>query len=170
MDLQDTLLKLGKEFKLHGHTVFQGLPIAVENRKGSVRSGVDRGGKPWRTVMKMPYGYIKGSKGADGEAVDVFVGPHEDATHAFVVHQHKPDGTGYDEDKVMLGLRNLKEAIKSYLQHYNSKKFLGPVKAVPMERLKELLASGKKLIKISSTDETMWAGFIDELTAIEARG
>lgn len=31
-----------KKFKLQGHTTFQGLSIAIENRKGSVRSGVDR--------------------------------------------------------------------------------------------------------------------------------
>lgn len=153
-----------KTFKLQRHTSFQGLPIAIENDKGSIRSGVDKDGKPWRTVMKLPYGYVKGTKGADGEAVDVFVGPKKDATHAFVVHQHKADGKGYDEDKVMLGLRNLKEAIKKYLMHYNSKKFLGPVKAVPMERLKELFSSGKKLVKISSMDSAMWTGFIDELT------
>jgi hypothetical protein len=159
-----------KTFKLHGHTAFQGLPIGIENRKGSVRSGVDADGKPWRTVMKMPYGFLKGTKGADGEPIDVYVGPHKDATHAFVVHQHKHTGKGYDEDKIMLGLRNLKEAIKGYLQHYNHKKFLGPVKAVPMERLKELLSSDKKLVKISSMDTAMWAGFVDELTKIEVRG
>lgn len=158
-----------KTFKLHGHTTFQGLPIAIENRKGSVRSGVDRDGKPWRTVMKLPYGYVKGTKGADGEEVDVYVGPHKDATHAFVVHQHKSTGKGYDEDKVLLGLRNLKEAVKNYLAHYNSKKFLGPVKAVPMDRLKELFASGKKLVKISSANDAMWAGFFDELEQMRGR-
>ena len=152
-----------KTFKLQGHTEFQGIPIAIENQKGSVRKGVDKDGKPWRTVMKLPYGYVKKTKGADGEEVDVFVGPHKDATHAFVVHQHKADGTGYDEDKVMLGLRNLKDATKRYLQHYNSKKFLGPIASVPMDRLKELFSSGKKLVKISSINETMWAGFVDEL-------
>lgn len=162
------LKKLG--FKLQGQTSFQGLPVAIENRKGSVRSGVDRDGKPWRTVMQIPYGYIKGSKGADNEAIDTYVGPHKDATHAFVVHQHKHTGKGYDEDKVLLGFRNLKEAVKAYLQHYNTKKFLGPVKSVPMERLKELLSSKKKLVKISSLRQEMWAGFFDELAHINERG
>jgi len=158
-----------KEFKLQGHTTFQGLPIAIENRKGSVRSGVDKTtGKEWRTVMKNPYGYVKGSKGADGEGVDVFLGPHKDATEAHVVHQHKPSGKGYDEDKVMLGFKNREHAIKSYLAHYDSPKFLGPVKSVPMERLKQLLSSGKKLVKISSAT---WLGFLDEFGKIqEARG
>jgi hypothetical protein len=155
-----------KTFKLQGKASFQGLPIAIENRKGSVRSGVDADGKPWRTEMKLPYGYVPGTRGADGEPVDVYVGPHKKAPNAFVVHQHKVTGKGYDEDKIMLGLRSLKEAIKSYLQHYDDKKFLGPVKTVPMERLKSLLSSGKKLVKISSLDQMLWAGFVDELIKI----
>lgn len=153
-----------KEFKPQGHTTFQGLPITIENRKGSVRSGVDPNGKPWRTVMKNPYGFIDGSRGADGEGVDVFVGPHKSAPVAHVVHQHKPNGKGYDEDKVMLGFKNKAYAIKSYLAHYDSPKFLGPVKEVAMDRLKGLLSTGKKLTKISSV---VWLGFVDELGRIE---
>ncbi len=137
-------------FKLQGHTEHQGLGIAIENQKGSVRKGVGKDGKPWRTEMKHPYGYIKGSKGADGEEVDAYVGPAKDATHAHVVHQRKEDGKTYDEDKVMLGFASKKDAVKAYLAHYNDPKFLGPVKSVPIERLKELIASGKKLVKISA--------------------
>ena len=157
-------MKTAEDFKLHGHTTHQGLGIAIENRKGSVRSGVDKDGKPWRTVMKHPYGYIKGSKGADGEEVDCYVGPKKDATHAFVVHQNKEDGKTYDEDKVMLGFNTKCEATKAYKDHYNSPKFLGPVKTVAMDRLKELLGSGKQLTKISS----MWLGFRDEFAKIHA--
>jgi len=158
---------MGEEtFKLQGHTTFQGLPVAIENRKGSVRSGVDADGKPWRTVMKHPYGYVKGTKGADGEEVDVFVGPHKEAPEAFVVHQRKADGKGYDEDKVLLGFPSREKAVKGYLAHYNSPKFLGPVKTVPMDRLKELFASGKKLLKIGSPT---WLGFGDEFSKIAGR-
>lgn len=137
-------------FKLQGETDHQGLDIAIENRKGSVRKGVDKDGKPWRTVMKHPYGYIKGTKGADGEEIDCYVGPKKDATHAFVVHQHKDTGKGYDEDKVMLGFGSKEEAEKAYLKHYNDPKFLGPVKEVLMERFKKLVSTGKKLVKISA--------------------
>jgi hypothetical protein len=149
--------------ELHGRTEHQGIPIAIENRVGSVRSGTDKDGKPWRTVMKNPYGYIKGTKGADGEEVDVYLGPHKSAPHAFVVHQHKVDGTGYDEDKAMLGFRNEEHARSAYLKHYNDPKFLGPMKKVPIDRLKELIASGKKLVKISQVTSL---SFIDELANI----
>jgi hypothetical protein len=143
---------MGKKlaFKLQGHTNHQGLGIAIENRKGSVRKGVDKDGKPWRTEMKLPYGYIKGSNGADGEEVDCYVGPVKDAPEAHVVHQHRSNGKGYDEDKVMLGFNSKEEAREAYLKHYNDPKFLGPMKSVPIERLKELVESGKKLVKISA--------------------
>lgn len=156
-----------KKFKLQGHIDHQGLGIAVENRKGSVRKGVDKDGKPWRTEMKMPYGYIKGTKGADGEEVDAYVGPKKDATHAFVVHQRKDNGKGYDEDKVMLGFASKEEAVKGYLKHYNDPKFLGPVSTVPMDRLKELVESGKTLKKISSA---RMDSFFDELQKLGAVG
>lgn len=154
-------------YKLQGHMKHQGLDIAVENRKGSVRSGVDADGKPWRTEMAHPYGYIQGSHGADGEEVDCYVGPKKDATHAHVVHQHKADGTGYDEDKAMLGFASRKDAREAYLKHYNDPKFLGPMKSVPIERLKELIDSKKKLVKIS---EVTQAAFFEELTNIAAGG
>lgn len=134
-------------FKLQGHAEFQGIQIAIENRKGSVRKGTDKDGKPWRTVMRMPYGFVKGTKGADGEEIDCYIGPHKNAPNVYAVHQHKSDGTGYDEDKLIFGVR-WREASKRYLQHYNSDKFLGPVKEVPVERLKEMLSTGKKLEKV----------------------
>lgn len=164
--LRDGLKLADAEFKLQGHMKHQGLSIAVENRKGSVRSGVDKDGKPWRTVMKHPYGYIKGSKGADGEEVDCYVGPTKDAPNAHVVHQHKADGTGYDEDKVMLGFKDEAAARAGYLKHYNDPKFLGPMKTVPMERLLALLGEKKKLVKIS---QVMQLSFLDELGKMYGR-
>jgi hypothetical protein len=151
------------EHKLQGHMAFQGLSIAIENQKGSVRSGVGKDGKKWRTVMKCPYGYIVSSLGADGDGVDVFVGPDKKAPHAYVVHQKKDDGS-YDEDKVILGTNSVEEAKALYLSNYDTEKYLGPIKTVPMERLKALVAAGKKLTKISSV---VLGSFLDELTAIE---
>jgi len=143
------LPKIAQEHKLQGHTEVQGIPIAIENRKGSVREGTTEDGHHWRTKMKFPYGYIEGTKGADDEPVDAYVGPDKDAPYAYVVHQHKPDGTGFDEDKVMLGFDSKEDARKAYLEHYDSDKFLGPISQVTMERLQELVDSGKKLEKIS---------------------
>ena len=163
----EELCKIG--FKLQGHTSHQGLPIAIENRKGSVRKGVDKDGKPWRTEMKHPYGYIQGTKGRDGEEVDCYVGPHKNVEHAFVVHQRKDDGKTYDEDKVMLGFPSEEAARKAYLAHYNDPKFLGPISQVPVERLKSLIAEGKPLMKISGVvlaEQAAYLAFADELGKI----
>ena len=140
-------------FKLEGHTTHQGLPIAIENQKGSVRKGVAKDGTPWRTEMKHPYGYIEGTKGKDGEEVDAYVGPKKDAPVAFVVHQHKENGKGHDEDKVMLGFKDEAAARAGFLAHYDAagKKMLGPISPVPMEKLKALIDSKKKLEKISAS-------------------
>jgi hypothetical protein len=151
-----------KKYKLEGHMTFQGLRIAVENKKGSTRSGHDKDGKPWHTLMKAPYGYIKNTRGADDEGVDCYVGPDKDALNAYVVHQNKEDGS-YDEDKCILGVSRAEEAKALYLAHYNTDRFLGPIKEVPMERLKALLSEKKVLTKISSP---MYAALLDELTMI----
>ena len=155
-----------KAYKLQGHKDFQGLPIAIENRKGSVRKGTDSDGNEWRTKMKVPYGYIVGTRGADEEPVDTFVGPHEESRDAFVVHQHKPTGKGYDEDKVMLGFPSKKDAKEMYLAHYDDPKFLGPIHRVSTERLKELVASKKKLVKIS---QVSYVALLDEILKMAAK-
>lgn len=149
-ELKDEVAEKEKRsYKLQGHTNVQGLRVAVENRKGSVRSGKDKDGHEWRTKMKNPYGYLVGTKGADGEEVDCYVGPNKDAKDAFVVHQHKDTGKGYDEDKALIGFESKKEAKEAYLKHYDDPKFLGPISRVSIERLKQLVASKKKLVKIS---------------------
>lgn len=137
-------------YRLQGHTTFQGLRVAIENRKGSVRAGVDKDGKPWRTKMQHPYGYIVGSKGADGEEIDVYVGPDKDADKVYVVHQNKIDGKTYDEDKVMLGFSSKEEARQAYLAHYNEKgkKLLGAITSMDVARLKKQLRSGEKLAAV----------------------
>lgn len=138
-----------RAYKLQGHTSVQGLRIAIENRKGSVRKGTDSDGNEWRTKMIHPYGYLVGTKAEDDEPVDVYVGPDKKAPDAFVVHQHNDDGKGFDEDKVMLGFRSKREAKEAYLKHYDDPKFLGPISKVSVQRLRELVKSKKKLVKIT---------------------
>jgi len=161
--LASEVLKMAQEHRLQGQTEVQGIPIAIENRVGDVRTGVDRDGHRWRTRMSRPYGYIKGTKGKDGEEIDAFVGPVKDAPKAYVVHQHKPDGTGHDEDKVMLGFRSKEEAKKTYLQHYDDPKFLGPISTLPVEALKEKLdqragVTIRKLAALVLPRSTTYAG------------
>jgi inorganic pyrophosphatase len=140
-----------KAFKLQGHLKFQGIPIAIENRKGSTREGVDPDGKPWKTTFALPYGYIKKTEGKDGEEIDAYIGPKDDATHAFVVHQRKIDGTGHDEDKVFLGMPSVEAVRKAYLKHYNKvgPKLLGEISTISMDMLKAKLEESRKHTKLA---------------------
>jgi len=149
MLLRKLAAKVLEGHRLQGHAEVQGIPIAVENRKGSVREGTTEDGHHWRTKMRCPYGYIKGTKGADGEEIDAYVGPDKEAPKAYVVHQHKPDGKGFDEDKVILGVKTKEDAKKLYLQHYDDPKFLGPISTMSVEDLKKKVEAGKTIRKLA---------------------
>lgn len=130
--------------KLHYKTSFQDIPISVENRKGSVRRGTDPDGDEWKTKMKRPYGYIPGTKGADGDALDVFVGPDEDAGFAYIVHSNCPDTGEFDEDKIMLGFSSSQSAKRCFLQHYDDPKFFGGIDKIPMWKFNKKLWTKKE--------------------------
>jgi len=135
--LEDKKSGLRENRKLHYHTSFQDLPISVENRKNSVRSGTDPDGGEWRTKMKVPYGYIPGTEGADGDAVDCFVGPEEDAAYAYVVHANNPETGEFNEDKVMLGFDSAESAKQVFLQHYDDPRFFGGLDTIPMWKFRD---------------------------------
>ncbi len=70
--------------------------------------------------MRHTYGYIRGTKGADDDHIDVFLSSDIDGWNGrkvFVVDQYNPDGT-FDEHKVMLGFNVRDEAFSAYLSNY----------------------------------------------------
>ena len=119
-------------YKLAGVTSFQGLPISIENKKGDTRSGVDADGVKWSVKMPFDYGYIKGTKGADGQPVDCFIGPLKDCKFAFIIHQTKFDKSGFDEDKCMLGWPSAERAEKAYRSAYNNVDLFYSMSVIPM--------------------------------------
>lgn len=124
--------------EIQDHIVFQGLPVAVENKAGSVRKWYDKeSDEHGETKMLYPYGYIKKTEGADGDQVDVYVGPSKDSDKVFVIHQmKKPDFKEYDEDKVMLGFDTAKDAKEAYLKHFSSPRFFGHMTSMSMKEFK----------------------------------
>jgi hypothetical protein len=88
--------------------------VVIENPAGTVRGGVDKSGNQWRTQMPHDYGYFANTKGADGEGVDVFVGPRSDEGLVFVINQIDPDTGEFDEHKVMIGFNSIEEAERAY--------------------------------------------------------
>ena len=107
-------------FKM-GHVSIKGMQISIENPKGSIRRGTDSNGTSWEVEMKNHYGYFTNTtgNGKDGDAVDVFIGPHpDDFDKVFVVDQ-KVDGK-FDESKVMIGFYSKQEALEAYRSNYNA--------------------------------------------------
>lgn len=100
-----------------GHVTIQGFDIAIENPKGSVRSGVDVDGNEWSQEMHNTYGYFEGTKGKDKDDVDVFIGPNPLSESVFVVDQLNSAGE-FDEHKVMFGFDSSEEARAAYLSNY----------------------------------------------------
>ncbi len=120
-----------------------GMPISIENPKGSVRSGTDKDGKPWQNTMHAHYGYILGSKAIDGDNLDVFLTDDaEAATLVFVVDQIR-DGA-FDEHKCLIGPASIDDARKLYLSHYpDDWTGLGAICSVPMPCFSAWAMDGK---------------------------
>ncbi|MEO8754306.1 MAG: JAB domain-containing protein, partial [Casimicrobiaceae bacterium] len=122
----------------HGHVQVQGLRIAIENPAGSVRSGVTAEGQIWRTTLQNHYGRLKGSVGADGDQVDVFLGPHPESELVFVIDQ--VINGRFDESKVIVGALSEAEARAIYLANYQTGwQGLGAITALPIGEFKQWL-------------------------------
>jgi hypothetical protein len=104
-----------------GHIRFGGYNYTIENPQGSYRSGVDENGKKWKQKMNNTYGYILGTKGKDGDHLDMFINDKADLDswngNVYVVDQVFPDGS-FDEHKVMYGFDSEEDARKAYLSNY----------------------------------------------------
>lgn len=112
-----------EEYPFVGFVDFQGLKIDLENRKGDVRSGLNTDGSPWSVVMNYDYGEIRGTKGTDGDKLDVYVGPLHDSPLVVAVNQHDPVTGAFDEQKVMLGFATVEDAVAAYRSQYDSPGF-----------------------------------------------
>lgn len=119
----------------------QGLEIAIENPRGSIRSGVDPDGKQWSNKLHSHYGYIRRTEASDGDAVDVFVGPNPSSEKVFVVDQVNADGT-YDESKVLIGFDSKLKARSGYKSNYSNGWKVGPITSMSMNEFKEWVKSG----------------------------
>jgi hypothetical protein len=98
------------------HLNLHGMRITIETPRGSERIGWKReGGVKWRCTMPGHYGYVRGSKGADGDHIDVTLGPKalDPACPVWVVDQHRADGS-FDEHKCFLGWPTREAAIGAY--------------------------------------------------------
>lgn len=118
-----------------GKVQLHGMTVSIENPKGSTRSGTSKDGKSWSVEMKSHYGYIGGTKGKDGDHLDVFLGPQPELELVFVVNQVDPESGEFDEHKVLIGYPTQEAAEAAYLENYaDGWQGLGSIKAMTMEQ------------------------------------
>lgn len=100
-----------------GHVNVGGLDVSVETPRGELRTGVGADGRVWQAKSPDHYGYIRGTKAADGEHLDVMLGPqaHEPEAHQVYVFDQKDPKTGlFDEHKAYIGYDNPLAAMHAY--------------------------------------------------------
>lgn len=146
-------------FPLQGRCKVHGLDISIENRKGSVRRGVDKDGHEWKTKMHYAYGYIRGTVGKDKDHLDCYIGPDKKSCKVFIVHQNDPVTGDYDEDKVMIGWNSAEEAKAAYLKQYDRPGFFGSMHTTDIDTFKKVVLDkknhGKKLVIRKSMPEKL---------------
>lgn len=131
-------------YKKH-HLKLHGLDISIENPQGSTRRGTGPDGTPWESVLPAHYGYVKRTEGADGDHVDVYLGPYEESELVFVVDQTRLDDGEFDEHKCIFGALSSTQAKEIYLAGFSDGKGAQRMKALtPMHvsHFKQWLAEG----------------------------
>jgi ppGpp synthetase/RelA/SpoT-type nucleotidyltranferase len=112
---------------------WRGIPLVIQWPKGCTRVGKNSNGEPFKIEMRADYGYIPATVDIDADDhLDVYVGPHKDSPHAYVLEQMQ-DGR-FDEYKIMLGYDSLEEARDSFLEHL-PEEMLGEIQEVPFDEL-----------------------------------
>jgi ATP-dependent protease ClpP protease subunit len=118
-DLTSTQKETGQYTK--GKVILKGIPITIENPKGSTRSGYSKNGIYWKSKLNYTYGYIDDSVGSDGDEIDIFLGPLSDTEQTFwvyIINQIDPLTGIFDEHKIMFGFVNYTDAKAAYLSCY----------------------------------------------------
>lgn len=126
------------------HISVKGMKISIENPAGSKRYYEENGEKKYN-VIKNHYGYFNITKGKDGDAVDVFIGPNIDDFDTVYCVDQKNKNSEFDETKVMLGFNSKKEAKQAYFDNYspNWKGFMS-ITGVSLKLFKKWLYRGRK--------------------------
>lgn len=119
----------------------------------------------WASRMTAHYGYIRGTEGADGEHVDVFIKPGTPLDYdgpVFVIDQTKKNGH-HDEHKVMLGWPDAAVARASFLANYDdpaaADRRVRAITEMTLPELKAWLSAGD--MKRPASSATMPEGALD---------
>ena len=131
------------------HVVVGGIPITIETPMGHVRSGTGPNGERWSVRMPSDYGYAKRTEGADGDHVDIYLGPvahGAEGCFVWVIDQCDADSKAFDEHKIMLGFADREQARNAYLAAFSDgrgKDRIGAVTRMPFETFLTWLRSDR---------------------------
>lgn len=128
-----------------------GLPIHIENPRGTSRTYHTADGGTDKTWMLHAYGEILGTTGADDDPLDVFIGPDPDSEMAYVIEQQNPETGIWDEQKCMLGFSNQEDAERAYQLSYDRpEKFFLQTNPMDIEAFKRWVG----LTRVQSAEES----------------
>jgi hypothetical protein len=99
-----------------GRAVVAGMKVVIENPRGSLRGWTAPDGTRGESLQKFHYGYFEGVPGADGDELDMYVGPWPESDRVFVVNQYI--NGAWDEHKVMLGFPDQRTAEAGYISNF----------------------------------------------------
>lgn len=96
------------------------VPVNVETPKGGIRHSLAGAAKKWSIKARDAIGYIPGTIGADGDGLDVILGPkaYDPSRPVAVISQHDPETGKFDEIKTVMGARGRGEAMAIYGRQY----------------------------------------------------
>jgi hypothetical protein len=147
-----------------GHLVLHGLPITIENARGSTRRGIGGDGKPWSVEMPAHYGYLRGTTGADSDHIDCFIGRYPASRHVFVVNQVDAETGRFDELKCLLGYPTRSMALRDYERSFSDNRGrdrIGSVVEMTIEQFKDRLKQPNTFAKAIKRARGGRAGFAD---------
>ena len=100
--------------------------------------------KPYSTdSSRNPPGIVKAPEGADGDAIDAFVGPYIESDKVFILNQMTRENK-FDEHKILFGYLSKKDAQEGYLSNYPKNWKCGPIVSFTIEEFKKWLKKGDK--------------------------
>lgn len=142
-----------------------GVLLSIEWPKGSTRTWKN---SDFKRKMFSDYGYIRGSEGADGEELDVYVntdiGLNTTPEKVYEIEQTKKDTGEFDEHKYMVGFNSSSESADCFLKHMDPGNF-GGINEMTWDEFLNLVPESAKIQKTAELGKQQRAMLV-ELTEL----
>jgi hypothetical protein len=142
------------------HLDVQGLPVTIETAKGQERSGTAPDGTRWAVKMPADYGYVKRTRGADGDQIDVYLGSDRSSDVVVLIDQKDLRTGKFDEHKAMLGFKAVADAVEAYSKGFSDGRAQERVQDVTVMTMAEF----KEWLRVPQTKPASTQGVGDVVT------